>query len=534
MHFVCRFFILFLTVTAPFAVKAQLNCVSAGRIQGLREALAAGRDIQPNPALQKELKDLKSKHLKWFQETAFDRSRISGQTFLPKDSQKTIDKMCTILNEQPWPSTATVGAEGAANWIYLIKNYFPFDTQLKLMPVIAQAIKSKAVKKDNDLASFIDRIRLRVGLAQLFGTQAAPQDKFLVLAPLQSEQNVDKWRAEYGLPPLRDYLRSLELNYGTVLLKSVPKPASVKPTSNATDPDPMRSSDVVQTETPDDEILKVETSIVTLDATVYGLSQTSLKKTDFKLFEDGKPQEIIFFASVEAPFDIVLLLDLSGSTANQVDLIRKTTRKFIEVKRDADRISIVTFAYHPTVVSPLESTRSKLLESVSKIDDSGGSNVWDALKFSLDSLGKTSEAGRRKAVVIMTDGADNALMFRPNIGSQILFSEMLEAVKNAGVSVFPIYLDTEGPGQASERIYADARRTLKLLADESGGSYYAAKDVGDLSTVYERVMQDIGSVYSLGYTSTNDKHDGSWRTLQVEIPGKPDMKVRTRPGYYAK
>jgi len=99
----------------------------------------------------------------------------------------------------------------------------------------------------------------------------------------------------------------------------------------------------------------------------------------------------------------------------------------------------------------------------------------------------------------------------------------------------PIYLDTEdnyGNSLIKEE-YENARRTLKLLADESGGSYYRARKLSDLNGVYEQVINDLGKVYSLGYKPTNATRDDSWRSVQVSINNRPDLVARTRPGYYA-
>ena len=204
VHSVGRILVIVLLAAAPGALIAQVNCVSPDRIKTLKASIASDQNSQPDPKLAKELKALRSKHLGWMQKNAFDRSSLGeSASALPDDSQKSISRICSILNSDPWPTIKTVGSEGAANWLYLIKNYFSFDAQIKLMPVIAEAIKSKAVEKDNDLASFIDRMRVRSGLGQLFGTQVTLRDGFLVLAPLQSESNIDKWRAQYALPPLR-------------------------------------------------------------------------------------------------------------------------------------------------------------------------------------------------------------------------------------------------------------------------------------------------------------------------------------------
>ena len=82
-------------------------------------------------------------------------------------------------------------------------------------------------------------------------------------------------------------------------------------------------------------------------------------------------------------------------------------------------------------------------------------------------------------------------------------------------------------------MYENARKTLALLADESGGLYYRAKKIEDLDGVYGQVIEDLGKVYSLGYKPTNDKRDGKWRTVKIQLPNLPDLSARTRPGYYA-
>jgi VWFA-related protein len=80
----------------------------------------------------------------------------------------------------------------------------------------------------------------------------------------------------------------------------------------------------------------------------------------------------------------------------------------------------------------------------------------------------------------------------------------------------------------------DARRTMQLLADESGGTLYTTANLDSLNEVYERVLEDVGRVYCLGYQSKNDKRDGTWRSIRVEIPTHPELKVRSRSGYYAR
>jgi len=134
----------------------------------------------------------------------------------------------------------------------------------------------------------------------------------------------------------------------------------------------------------------------------------------------------------------------------------------------------------------------------------------------------------------MTDGVDNAL--GGGGGSAISFADLLEAVRKSDELLIPIYLDTESGHTYSSfgrRTYENARKTLALLAQESGGLYYTARKIEDLNGVYDQVINDLGKVYSLGYKPTNEKRDGSWRRVQIQIPSRADLSARSRPGYYA-
>ena len=83
-------------------------------------------------------------------------------------------------------------------------------------------------------------------------------------------------------------------------------------------------------------------------------------------------------------------------------------------------------------------------------------------------------------------------------------------------------------------MFDNARKTLALLADESGGLFYKARKIGDLDGVYGQVIADLGQVYSLGYRPTNDKRDGSWRTVKIQVANRPELVTHAKPGYYAR
>jgi VWFA-related protein len=264
-----------------------------------------------------------------------------------------------------------------------------------------------------------------------------------------------------------------------------------------------------------------------------------LQQKDFAVFENGMPEEISYFASAATPFDLVLLIDLSGSTADKLDLIRKSAIRFVEAARPTDRIGIVTFTAQPFVVSPLMTDRKYLIERIKKIEKpSGGTNFWDSLRFVLKNIFGTKDVSRRQAVIVMSDGVDNALPDVPGPGSDISYEQLLEIVKTSDAIVIPIYLDTEREmikqKRATENSYTLARQQLTELAGESGSLLYHARKVEDLHGVYEQVIRDLGMVYSLGYQPKNKPRDGSWRSVSVRLVNRPELSARSKRGYYAR
>lgn len=293
----------------------------------------------------------------------------------------------------------------------------------------------------------------------------------------------------------------------------------------------------------DVETIRVDTELVDLNVSVFSRDPLrpigELQQKDFAVLEDGVPEEISFFASAATPFDLVLLIDLSGSTADKLNLIRKSAIRFIEAARPMDRISIVTFTDLPYVVSPLMTDRTQLVERVKKIEKPrGGTNFWDSLRFVLKNIFGVKDTSRRQAVIVMSDGVDNALPDVPGSGSETSYEQLLELVKSSDAIVIPIYLDTEREmikqKRASEISYTLARKQLTELAGESGSLLYQARKVEDLNGVYEQVMRDLGTVYSIGYQPKNKPRDGSWRNVSVRLVNRPDLSARSKRGYYAR
>lgn len=288
------------------------------------------------------------------------------------------------------------------------------------------------------------------------------------------------------------------------------------------------------------DTIRIDSDLVNLQVSVLGQNPlkppTFLQPRDFAVIDDGTPQEITFFATAEAPFDLVLLLDLSNSTSKKLKLIRKSAKRFVDACRPTDRIAVVTFSEDLEVVSPLTTDRKELKQDIDDMERlSSGTNFWDALRFVHENV--INPSARRTAIVIMTDGVDNALPEVPGPGSQTTFEDLVSLSQRSEALAFPIFLDTEleevKKHHATTEAYVAARAQLAQLAEISGTSVRKASKLEDLETIYKQIITDLGTVYSIGYRPANISRDGKWHQVTVNLVDRPDLAARTRSGYFA-
>lgn len=516
----------------PLQSSAQTSCLTTDDVTRITADVKKSGPELFNPKLRDELVKLHARATKHFGDAlTVGPENTNG---LRKFRGENTKHLCRILKSFDWPGKALAGLEGQAAAFFLLKNSSSVELQKALLPLIISLTLRGEIDRPS-LAGYVDRLRLSLGMKQLYGTDVTIRDGFLVLSPMESANTIDARRSEFNLSPLAQYLQSLEIRYKMPLVRS---PGRRTPQPNSTKPEkPNEASCLLAQVDEANDVIRVDTNLVSVDVSVYSKKLkshvTNLDQKDFRIFEDGQEETISYFAATPAPFDLILLIDLSGSTDEKRDLIRTSTQHFIEAARPADRVAIVTFADATNVVAPLSSDRSMLLQSIKNIEGTGRSKVWDALKLTLDRVAEPRSAGRRGAVVFMTDGAENRLVGFSR-GSRTSFADLLETVRLNGTLIFPIYLDTEGDDALSRRVYKQARQTLRLLAEESGGRYYKAGKIEDLKGVYNQVVGDLAKIYSLGYRPANPNRDGSWRTIQIQIANRTDLVPRARSGYYAK
>lgn len=287
------------------------------------------------------------------------------------------------------------------------------------------------------------------------------------------------------------------------------------------------------------DVITLEAPLVNVNASVTderGRAVRDLRKQDFIIYEDGIEQQITHFSPVTAPFDLALLLDTSGSTESKLNVIRRAAQAFVDMIGPEDQMAVFAFARRVSLVASFTNNRFLLKQSIQTIRGGGGTAFYDALWYVLDEVER--RPGRRKAIVVMTDGVDNSIRQPWLYPTKHTFEELLARVEESDVLIYPIYLDTEYEMVVRQRresplSYVVARRQLQALAENSAGTLYRADTVEDLEGVYQKIADELRTIYSLAYSPQNATRDGRWRTIRVKVL-RPGVRVKARRGYYAR
>lgn len=291
------------------------------------------------------------------------------------------------------------------------------------------------------------------------------------------------------------------------------------------------------------DVIRVDTELVSVNVSVVdrGTNRgvSDLTKDDFRLYEDNAQQQIAHFESASAPFNLLLLIDLSGSTTKVVDLIKAAALHFVAAARPFDRIAVITFAGSQVVVSPLTTDHEALRQRINAIQKPEGSTkLYDSIAFAMDEVFREAKDARRNAIVVISDGLDSVL---PNVtgeGSTLTHEEVMRRAKEFDGVVYSIWTDTQSyeplsPLDIQQETFDLAHDRMKELADAGGGSFYECEKLEDLAGAYDRVVADLGTLYTLSYRPTNKVRDGSWRTIRVNV-NRQNTVARGKRGYYAK
>jgi VWFA-related protein len=278
-------------------------------------------------------------------------------------------------------------------------------------------------------------------------------------------------------------------------------------------PPPRNEPSLVKLPPPGELATAVAPQLMRVNASVTdrnGRAIPGMRNADFAVYEDGSERKVVEVTPTTEPFNLVLLLDVSGSVEERIDFIRKAARDFLRTASPQDRISIISFHDDIKIISTFSTDRALLSKKLDEIDAGGATALYDALGYTLVDTLKPLR-GERTAVVILSDGDDNK--------SFIPFPAILEATIESGALVYPLYVPSELIPEGSvprPSITVDPMRTRYLtittraaeegekLAAVSGGVFFPIKRLEDLQKAYDNVVAQMRTAYTITYASGAD------------------------------
>ena len=273
----------------------------------------------------------------------------------------------------------------------------------------------------------------------------------------------------------------------------------------------------------DTPLYRLDARLVLLHASVVdknGRLITNIPQSAFKIFEDGVEQPLRLFRREDVPVSMGIIVDNSGSMNSKRTRVAAAALELVKQSNPEDEVFIVNFNDDTHFDQPLTNDLKKLQSALARMEARGGTAMRDALSNSIDYVKKNGKKDK-KVLVVVTDGNDNS--------SDISLENLLRQAHSSDVLIYAIGLLNEEEARDAR----SAKRALKSLTDASGGEDYYPKSISDIQEITPRVAHEIRNQYILGYTSSNQALDGTFRQVKVTVTGFGRPTVRTRNGYYA-
>lgn len=278
----------------------------------------------------------------------------------------------------------------------------------------------------------------------------------------------------------------------------------------------------------------VEVNLVVLHTSVLdknGQFVNGLRKEDFRVFEDRVEQQISLFKQEDVPITLGLVIDTSGSMRNKIDPVIQAALLFVKASNPEDEVFLIGFNTEATLVEDFTNDIDDLEESLNNLIVGGGTALYDALYLAV----KKAQEGsmQKRAIIVISDGEDRDSYYK--------LEEVLDKIRESDVQVYAVgFLEPEEERGLFEGLFSKSKRekakeVLTQMAEETGGKAVFPRSISELDGIVKAIAHELRNQYSIGYISSNQAKDGSWRTVRVVLnrPDAKNYKVRTRSGYYA-
>ena len=311
-------------------------------------------------------------------------------------------------------------------------------------------------------------------------------------------------------------------------------------------------------ETIEGDVIRFDTALVTVPVTVvdrYGGYVPQLHKEDFKVFEDGVEQKIVYFGATDQPITVVLVIDTSGSTQFRLEDIHNAAMAFVDKLKPADSVMVMSFDDRIRVLTKPTSDRELIRKAVRRSSTGGGTRLYDTVdSIFREQLGTISG---RKAVVLFTDGVDTtshrasyestlrqaeeseAPIYSVDYdtsGSNTVFTQGLPIPRGRG-TILGLPLPTPGGGVggpgSSPGDYKRAVAYLHALSNTTGGRFYSGDSLFGIGQAFSWIAEELSRQYTLGYYPPKTGENGQRRMIKVRVEG-PELIAKARGSYIYK
>ena len=286
----------------------------------------------------------------------------------------------------------------------------------------------------------------------------------------------------------------------------------------------------------EEEVIRVNTELVSLTATVTdknGRYRADLKQSDFTVYEDGAKQELAYFNTGDrVPISLGIIFDTSGSMEDKIEGVRDAVEHFVKNVSPNDEIFLIQFSDDADIVQDFTDDKKRILRAVESLEPKGSTALYDAITLGLQKVKQGKN--KKRALLLLTDGNDTA--------SAIDLQTALSLAKSSEVIIYALGIGHGKESNVHLGIQSQIpdtvdMRVLRSFADTTGGNAYYLEDAHEdgrdrIDEAAEEVAAELKQQYTLGYYPSNQKKDGGFRQIVVDVKDK-SLKVRTKRGYYA-
>jgi Ca-activated chloride channel family protein len=310
------------------------------------------------------------------------------------------------------------------------------------------------------------------------------------------------------------------------------------------------------------QVVPVTCSVVAAD----GVAIQNLQQKDFRVFDDGTEQPIVYFDASSEPASVALLIDASPSVLRESEEMKNAARALVDALGSTDETAVIDFSAHTYLQIPFSNDWGLIRKAVGRVDarqllgDTGGTNIYQAIFVAAKELfaGRTG----RKAIVLLTDGQDSGLGLtldpstaRPRSGlprDQLTFEDVVRELAAQDVQVFAVSTESRPKimtaswlgAHAGETLLNESARDGKIpaytlylaeMVRRSGGQLYFLREASTLADTFHRIAVKIRAEYTIGFSpavSGPETPRTGWHQLRMEVSGRPDATVTSRASYY--